>query len=156
MGGASVSPFFICRLVVMHLPGKGSCSMKPVLSCLAILGLALLSATPASAAATGDYAAFTKACKANPDYLESANSYYDGPEKGIVEYCGCIVEQLGANLSQSDIDMLTADLDGTNTDEKRMAYETYEDLNAFYAPVVTDCLVIAGLADGFDPSAIED
>jgi hypothetical protein len=127
--------------------------MKLVLPLAAIAGLSLLAIAPASAVDTGDYARFTAACEANPDYLETATAYFDGPEKGVVGYCECIVTELGSDLSQSDIDMLTADLAGTNTDDKRMAYETYEDLNAFYAPKADDCRVTAGLADGYDPGA---
>ena len=130
--------------------------MKLVLSLLALASLGLLHATPAIAAAGPDYKAFTAACKANPGYLESAAAYFDGAEKGIVEYCGCLVEQYGDNLSQSDVDLLAKDLDGTLTDQERMAYQTYEDLQFFIAPLGNDCMVISGLADGYDPGEVAD
>jgi hypothetical protein len=126
--------------------------MKLLLPLIAILG-SLAAIAPASAAGAPDFTKFTAACEANKDYLEAAGAYFDGAAKGVIEYCGCIVEGIGTDLSQSDVDMLTADLNGKNTDEKRMAYETYEDLTAFYTPIANDCLVISGLADGYDPGA---
>jgi hypothetical protein len=115
---------------------------------LAILTASLLIG-PSAAYAQTDTEAFYAACTASEDLLAQTQN----DEEGLARLCTCVSDDFAENVSQSDIALLTADIEGTATDEERMAYETYEDLSAYASETLGNCLVIEGFADGYDPGA---
>lgn len=124
--------------------------MKIAILARAALALAVLALPIPALAATFppvDLTPFTTACRSHGGIQSLVATQPPGETLAVDRLCTCMAGQL-TDVSQTDADMLTKDLLGTTTDEERMAYATYEDLNAFASAALDQCMISEGFTPG--------
>jgi hypothetical protein len=122
-------------------------SIRHALAALAGL-CCILSAPLALAQTPADFSKFTPACMAATPFLLGEVPPEVKAEDVLTPLCGCLVSAF-APLSQADVDVLTADLSGTSTEETHKAHGNYERLqeqareglnNCFASPEVSSAM----------------
>jgi hypothetical protein len=107
---------------------------------------------PAPAA---DFAAFNTSCMGATSFLLGEPPA--GVDVGAVftALCGCLATEF-APLSQADLDMLTADLNGTATKESRDAYAGYPELASKAQAGLNSCFTSDAVMPLLKPAAPAD
>lgn len=117
----------------------------------ALAGLScLLSAPLALAQAPADFTAFNAACmEATPFLLGEVPPGVDA-KNVLTPLCGCLAGSF-APLQQADLDVLTADLKGTSTEETHKAYGSYEQLQERARQGLSTCFASPAVSTAMQP-----
>jgi hypothetical protein len=111
-------------------------TLASMMSVAALLTLGF--AAPAQAEDPAKLDQFQTACLGSASLLLSDVPEGADTAKVMTPLCSCMVTEF-SGFSQADIDMLTADLSGTATEESHKAYATYEDLSGRAASGLEKC-----------------
>lgn len=110
----------------------------------ALASIAILAVAPVYAQ-TVDTTAFVKDCVAGAPSLVGAELAASQASR-LPELCSCTASGL-AGASQDDLNMLAADILGSNTDALRQAYSNYGELTAKANEALSACMKTGGFAD---------
>lgn len=118
-----------------------------ILLTLSLGTAALAQEAPATEGAGADLTAFAEACVgARAFFLADLDPALD-PAPVLVPLCACLTDSF-TPFPQADIDMLTADLAGTATDEMHAAHPDYPGLQQRVAPALNFCFSTAEVQAG--------
>jgi hypothetical protein len=89
---------------------------------------------------------FGTSCGGHPEFFEFAVSGLDKDEESLARLCSCLATEF-TPLSDSELVMLTHDVDGTATAEERTAFGDYTGLEIKARDALDKCLVAEGFSD---------
>lgn len=111
----------------------------------AIAAAATLFAMPAMAQTPADLTQFTAACQGGEAFLLGDVPEGTDSSSILTPLCGCLTTAF-TDMSQKDVDMLSADLRGEGTDETHAAHGNYEGLTELAREGLNNCFASPDVA----------